>query len=34
MTGLIAALDTTDVARAAFWADLIAPHCGLFKVCP
>ena len=34
MTGLIAALDTTDVARAAFWADLIAPHCGLFKVGP
>lgn len=34
MTGLIAALDTTDVARAAFWADLVAPHCGLFKVGP
>ncbi len=34
MTGLIAALDTTDVARAAFWAGLIAPHCGMFKVGP
>jgi orotidine-5'-phosphate decarboxylase len=32
MTGLIAALDTTDVARAAAWADQVAPHCGLFKL--
>jgi len=32
MTGLIAALDTTDVARAVAWADQVAPHCGLFKL--
>ncbi len=32
MTGLIAALDTTDAARAAAWADQVAPHCGLLKL--
>lgn len=29
---LIVALDTTDVARAAGWAEAVAPHCGLFKL--
>ena len=32
MAGLIAALDTTDVARATAWADQVAPHCGLVKL--
>lgn len=32
MAGLIAALDTSDVARAATWADQVAPHCGLIKL--
>ena len=29
---LIVALDTTDTARAAGWAEAVAPHCGLFKL--
>lgn len=29
---LIVALDTADVARAAAWADAVAPHCGLLKL--
>jgi orotidine-5'-phosphate decarboxylase len=29
---LIVALDTTDMARAAGWAQVVAPHCGLFKL--
>jgi orotidine-5'-phosphate decarboxylase len=29
---LIVALDTADVARAAGWAQAVAPHCGLFKL--
>ncbi len=29
---LIVALDTTDAARAAGWAEAVAPHCGLFKL--
>jgi orotidine-5'-phosphate decarboxylase len=32
MTGLIAALDTTDVAQAASWAEQVAPYCGLLKL--
>ncbi len=32
MTGLIAALDTTDLARARRWADAVAPHCGMIKL--
>ena len=32
MTGLIAALDTTDLARARRWADAVAPHCGMVKL--
>jgi orotidine-5'-phosphate decarboxylase len=32
MTGLIAALDTTDPARAAAWADAVAPACGMLKL--
>jgi orotidine-5'-phosphate decarboxylase len=32
MTGLIAALDTTDAALARRWARLVAPHCGLVKL--
>ena len=29
---LIAALDTPDAARAAAWADALAPHCGMLKL--
>jgi orotidine-5'-phosphate decarboxylase len=29
---LIAALDTTDIARARAWATALAPHCGLLKL--
>jgi orotidine-5'-phosphate decarboxylase len=29
---LIVALDTADMARAAGWAQAVAPHCGLFKL--
>jgi orotidine-5'-phosphate decarboxylase len=29
---LIVALDSTDAARAAGWAEAVAPHCGLFKL--
>ncbi len=32
MTGLIAALDTTEIARAAAWGRQLAPSCGLFKL--
>ncbi len=32
MTGLIAALDTADLAQAAHWAGQLAPHCGMLKV--
>jgi orotidine-5'-phosphate decarboxylase len=32
MTGLIAALDTTDTDRAVAWAEQIEDHCGLFKL--
>lgn len=32
MAGLIAALDTTDPARARRWASALAPHCGLMKL--
>ncbi|CAH2600459.1 Orotidine 5'-phosphate decarboxylase [Rhodovastum atsumiense] len=32
MAGLIAALDTTDVAQAGAWAGQVAPHCGLVKL--
>ncbi len=32
MTGLIAALDTTEIARAAAWGEQLAPSCGLFKL--
>ncbi len=32
MAGLIAALDTADVAVARGWAEALAPHCGLFKL--
>jgi orotidine-5'-phosphate decarboxylase len=32
MTGLIVALDTTEIARAAAWAEQLAPSCGLFKL--
>jgi orotidine-5'-phosphate decarboxylase len=32
MAGLIAALDTVDVARAAGWAERVGPHCGLLKL--
>ncbi len=31
-TGLIAALDTTDLAEAKRWAADIAPHCGMLKL--
>jgi orotidine-5'-phosphate decarboxylase len=30
--GIIAALDTPDVARALAWAGAVAPHVGLVKV--
>lgn len=29
---LIVALDSADAARAAGWAEAVAPHCGLFKL--
>ncbi|MBN8897900.1 MAG: orotidine 5'-phosphate decarboxylase, partial [Rhodospirillales bacterium] len=29
---VIVALDTTDLGRAASWADATAPHVGLFKL--
>lgn len=32
MTGLIAALDTTDPQRARGWATAIAPSCGMLKL--
>jgi orotidine-5'-phosphate decarboxylase len=32
MTGLIAALDTTDPDRARRWATAVAPSCGLLKL--
>ena len=32
MTGLIAALDSTDPAQVAAWADAVAPHCALLKL--
>ena len=32
MSRLIAALDTADAARAAAWAELLAPHCGMLKL--
>lgn len=32
MTGIIAALDTTDIARAQAWAGQVRPHCGLVKL--
>ncbi len=32
MAGIIAALDTTDVARAQAWAEQVRPHCGLIKL--
>jgi orotidine-5'-phosphate decarboxylase len=32
MTGLIAALDTTDLAQARRWADAVAPSCGMIKL--
>ena len=32
MTGLIAALDTTDVALAGRWADAVAASCGMMKL--
>ena len=31
-TGLIVALDTLDVARAAGWAAAVAPYCGMVKL--
>ena len=31
-TGLIAALDTTDLAQAQTWAGEIGPHCGMLKL--
>jgi orotidine-5'-phosphate decarboxylase len=30
--GLIAALDTSDLARAKAWADMVSPHCGMIKL--
>lgn len=32
MCRLIAALDTADPARAAAWAEALAPHCGMLKL--
>ncbi len=32
MTGLIAALDTAETARATAWARLLAPHVGMVKL--
>src|SRR5260370_24314120 len=32
MTGLIAALDTTDLAHARHLAEAVAPHCGMLKL--
>jgi orotidine-5'-phosphate decarboxylase len=32
MTGLIAALDTTDLAEAQRWAEAVAPACGMVKL--
>lgn len=32
MTGLIAALDTTDPQRAQAWASAVAPYCGMLKL--
>jgi orotidine-5'-phosphate decarboxylase len=32
MTGLIAALDTTDLGQAQRWADAVTPACGMFKL--
>ena len=31
-TGLIAALDTTDLEEARRWALSVAPHCGMLKL--
>jgi orotidine-5'-phosphate decarboxylase len=32
LTGLIAALDTTDPQQARRWATAVAPHCGMLKL--
>lgn len=32
MAGLIAALDTADIATARDWATILAPHCGALKL--
>jgi orotidine-5'-phosphate decarboxylase len=32
LTGLIAALDTTDPQQARRWASAVAPHCGMLKL--
>jgi orotidine-5'-phosphate decarboxylase len=32
MTGLIAALDSTDPQRVLGWASQVAPHCGMIKL--
>jgi orotidine-5'-phosphate decarboxylase len=32
LAGLIAALDTADLATAQRWAEMVAPHCGLLKL--
>lgn len=32
MTGLIAALDTTDPQQALAWARMVSPHCGMIKL--
>lgn len=32
MTGLIAALDTADLAQARAWAATLAPHCAMMKL--
>jgi orotidine-5'-phosphate decarboxylase len=31
-TGLIVALDTSDIAQATRWANAVAPHCGMVKL--
>lgn len=32
MTGLIAALDTIEIAQAQRWAAAVAPPCGMIKL--
>lgn len=32
MAGLIAALDTADIAKARGWAEALAPHCAILKL--